>query len=284
MNLREAITRARANLAAVEALRENAARDAEMLLLDTLGLTRTELLGNPARPLTSSELAQYLEAVARRERCEPIQYITGRAEFYGMPLRVTPAVLIPRPETELLVETVLERLPPDLPATIIDVGTGSGAIAVALAAHLPLASIAAVDTSEAALEVARRNAHTHGVEARIRFVLSDLLDGLSEGGWRQHFDAVVSNPPYVPTGDAAQLHPQVRDYEPAAALYAGADGLAIYRRLIPEAHVALKPGGLLALEIGHEQRDALTALLEGWREITFLNDLQGIPRVVLARR
>src|SRR5580765_1516481 len=267
MNLREAIVHAAGNLSAVDALRVDAVRDAEMLLLDTLGVTRAELLANPARELSSSELSVYLEAVGRRSRSEPIQYIIGRSEFYGIPLRVTPAVLIPRPETELLVEAVLDHVrrefPPFHPSHILDVGTGSGAIAIALAANLPHALLTAVDVSEDALEVARENAREHGVEGRVRFLNSDLLAGLAG----ESFDIVVSNPPYVAESDRETLHPQVREYEPPAALFAGEDGLEIYRQLVPAARAALKPGGLLALELGHGQRDALGVLLEGWSEV-----------------
>ncbi len=281
MNLRQALTRATENLAAIDSLRANAARDAELLLLDTLRLTRAQFLADPNRELISAELALYLEAIARRSRNEPIQYITGHQEFYGLRLRVTPAVLIPRPETEHLVEAVLERLPPDSPATIADIGTGSGAIAIALAAHLPHAQITALDISPEALAVARSNAETHNVSDRIRFLESDLLNALQPG---ESFDAIVSNPPYVASADDATLHPEVRDHEPTSALFAGEDGLDIYRRLIPQAKAHLKPNGLLALEIGQGQRESLATLLKDWNDVTFVNDLQQIPRVALARR
>jgi len=209
-----------------------------------------------------------------------VQYITGQQEFYGLMLKVSPAVLIPRPETELLVEAVLARLPADQPVRIADVGTGSGAIAVALAHALPMAQVTAVDLSEAALKVATENAAAHGVIGRVKFLLSDLL---ARAG-AEPFDAVVSNPPYIPEGDRDSLHRQVKDHEPEMALFAGADGLEVYRRLVPQAWAALKPGGLLAMEIGYGQREAVAALVSGWNEVEFLDDLQGIPRVVLARR
>jgi release factor glutamine methyltransferase len=141
-----------------------------------------------------------------------------------------------------------------------------------------------LDLFPAALEIAKSNAAALGVESRVQFVLSDLLDALPAGQRSGFFDAVVSNPPYVPAGEAAQLHPQVSRYEPASALYAGEDGLSLYKRLVPQAHDALRPGGLLAMEIGHGQSDAIAGLLLGWREVSFVNDLQGIPRVALARR
>jgi release factor glutamine methyltransferase len=180
----------------------------------------------------------------------------------------------------------------------LDIGTGSGAIAIALAHHLPNARITAVDISPAALEVAASNAARHHLTTRIRFLESNLLEALSPRretrvphptrsvGWEsdETFDAIVSNPPYVPDSDRDTLHPQVRDHEPATALFAGNSGLDIYRRLIPQALAALKPNGLLALEIGHGQRDAIAALLADWREVRFVNDLQQIPRVALARK
>ncbi len=285
MNLRQALARATENLAAIESLRLTAPRDADLLLLDTLRLTRAQYLANPTRELTSAELSLYLEAIARRAHHEPIQYITGHQEFYGLRLSVTPAVLIPRPETEHLVEAVLARLPHGTPTAIADVGTGSGAIAIALASHLPLATITALDISPEALAIARINAETHKVTDRIRFIESDLLNALSPPDHIEpRFDAIVSNPPYVPTIDLPTLHPEVRQYEPAAALFAGPEGLDIYRRLIPQARAALKPAGLLAMEIGQGQREAIAALLAGWNEVSFVNDLQQIPRVALARR
>jgi release factor glutamine methyltransferase len=242
------------------------------------------LLSDPERLLIEGQRAAYDTCIVRRLQHEPIQYILGSQEFYGLTFRVTPAVLIPRPETEHLVEAVLERLPHDRPVAIADIGTGSGAIAIALAHHLPLATIHALDVSVTALEVAKGNAAALGVADRLHFVLSDLLDALPSRQRHGFFDAVVSNPPYIPAGEAAQLHPQVSRYEPASALYAEDEGLAIYKELIPQAYSAVKPGGLLALELGHGLRDAISELLSCWREVSFVNDLQGIPRVGLARR
>jgi release factor glutamine methyltransferase len=249
-----------------------------------LSAPRTALRSDPARTLSDEQAQAYEACIARRLQHEPVQYIVGSQEFYGLPFRVTPAVLIPRPETEHLVEAALERLPHDRPVAIADIGTGSGAIAIALAHHLPLASVYALDLSPAALEVAESNATALGVAERVQFVLSDLLDSLPSSQRNEFFDAVVSNPPYVSAGEAAQLHPQVSRYEPASALYAEDDGLAIYKRLIPQAYGALKPGGVMAMEIGYGQRDALAGLLSGWREACFINDLQGIPRVALTYR
>ena len=207
-----------------------------------------------------------------------MQYILGETEFYGLTFKVTPEVLIPRPETEHLVEAALERVSRAASVRICDVGTGSGAIAVALAQKLPRAQLTAVDLSPAVLAVAGENAERHRVEGRIRFVESNLLDGLRD----ERFDLVLSNPPYV--RDDEVLEVQVRDYEPHAALFAGPTGLEVYQRLIPQAHKALVPGGWLLMEIGHGQRSALAELLAGWENVNFKDDLQGIPRVAIAQR
>lgn len=295
MTLREAVAEAATLLSVDPHLIADARRDAETLLLHTLQITHAQLLANPVRQLTPREQALYQESISRRLRHEPIQYITGRQEFYGLALCVTPAVLIPRPETELLVEAILSHFKPraDAPLRIADVGTGSGAIAIALAVHLPHAEITAIDISPEALKIAEENAMAHNLARRIRFLQADLLalpiSRLPQSKSVQsqpfeHFDAIVSNPPYVPSTEAPELHPQVRDYEPALALFAGPAGLDIYRRLIPLARAALQPDGLLALEIGYNQRDAIAALLANWRNVTFLDDLQRIPRAVLAQR
>ena len=255
-----------------------ARRDAELLLLRVLGRDRAWLLAHPESELTPDQAQQYESWVAQRARHEPVQYIVGEQEFFGLAMRVTPAVLIPRPETEHLVEALLERVPKEAPLRICDVGTGSGAIAVALAHALPNAQVTALDISTHALEVARQNADAHGVADRVHFLASDLLSAVRG----EPFDAIVSNPPYV--AESEILEPQVRDYEPREALYAGPTGLEMYRRLIPEAHTTLLPGGWLLLEIGHGQRDALASLLLDWDGLEFVKDLAGIPRVAIARR
>ena len=277
--LRQALTLATTQLARNPDLKDHARQDAELLLLHHLNLTRAQLLSDPARELTPTQLTTYEAAITRRLTNEPIQYITGAQEFYGLPFHVTPAVLIPRPETELLVEALLKHLPANEPLRIADVGTGSGILAIALAIHLPQADITAIDISPEALAIARRNAETHDVAHRIHFQEADLLS-TAPGP----FDAIVSNPPYVPTADRQTLHPQVRDHEPPTALFAGTTGLDIYTRLIPQAFTALTPGGLLALEFGHGQSQAIQSLLNGWQEISILNDLQQIPRTALARK
>lgn len=255
-------------------------RDAELLLLRLVDRDRAFLLTHPDTPLTPEQAAQYDDWLRRRAEHEPIQYILGEQEFFGLTFTVTPDVLIPRPETEHLVEALLGRVSRYRPLRIADIGTGSGAIAVALAHALPQALVTALDISAAALAVATRNAKTHGVAGRMRFLESDLLSAVDG----EVFDAIVSNPPYVAETDRASLEPQVRDYEPAGALFAGASGLEVYERLIPQAHAALKADGWLLLEIGQGQRDALAQLLSGWNNVGFIDDLQGIPRVACAQR
>jgi release factor glutamine methyltransferase len=279
MTLRQAITAAATRLAEDEHLRATATRDAELLLLHVLQISRATLLTYPTRELPSAQQTAYQSLVVRRLQHEPIQYITGQQEFYGLNLHVSPAVLIPRPETEHLVEAVLKLLPSNQPLKLADIGTGSGAIAIALAAHLPHAEITALDISHDAIAAATANAREHNVADRIRFLQSDLLSAVRQ---KEEFDAIVSNPPYIPEIDRLSLHPQVRDHEPSTALFAGETGLDIYRRLIPQAHKALKQNGLLALEIGHGQQAALTELLSGWQSVSFIDDLQQIPRVALA--
>ena len=282
MTLREALTSATRQLDASPGLCADAARDAALLLRHMLAISHAAQLADSERALTPAQQSAYDALISRRLANEPIQYITGEQEFYGLALRVTPAVLIPRPETEQLVEAVLAELDGARPLRILDVGTGSGAIAIALAFHLPHAQITAVDLSAAALEVATANTARHALADRIRYLKSDLLDAFPPD--EAPFAAIVSNPPYVPTADRASLHPQVRDHEPSAALFAGPDGLDIYRRLIPQARAALQPNGLLALEIGHNQREAIASLLSDWNQLRFLDDLQHIPRIALARK
>lgn len=259
-------------------------RDAELLLAHTAERSRSWLLAYPEALLDPAILARFNALVRRRDAGEPLQHLTGTQEFFGLPLAVTRDVLIPRPETEHLVEAALDwaRQQPTPRLRIADVGTGSGAIALALSTHLRDAQILALDLSPAALEVARANATRLELTSRIRFLESDLLGALGPGDLP--LDAVVSNPPYVADADAPTLQLEVRDHEPALALFAGADGLAVYRRLIPQAHAALRPGGLLAMEFGFGQRDALAVLLSQWANVRFVDDYAAIPRVALAIR
>ncbi|HSY72659.1 MAG TPA: peptide chain release factor N(5)-glutamine methyltransferase [Alloacidobacterium sp.] len=269
-----------AGISTLEGITTQPRRDAELLLLRLIERDRAFLLTHPDLLLTTDQTAQYESWLRRRALHEPIQYILGEQEFFGLTFAVTPDVLIPRPETEHLVEALLACVPHDRPLRIADVGTGSGAIAVALSYALPEAQVTGLDISEAALAIAKRNAETHHVAGRMRFLTSDVLSAVAS----ERFDAIVSNPPYVAEADRASLEPQVRDYEPSGALFAGTSGLDVYERLIPEAHAALEPGGWLLMEIGQGQRDALTQLLSGWNNVGFIDDLQGIPRVACARR
>jgi release factor glutamine methyltransferase len=264
-----------------------ARRDAETLLLqamreDVPDANLAWLIAHGYETLPARATATFRAWVERRRAGEPIQYITGEAEFYGLSFRVNRAVLIPRPETEHLVEKVIEIAGGLEKQRIADVGTGSGAIAVALASKLAGARIHATDFSPAALAVARGNAERNGVADRVAFHEGDLLAPVAG----KLFDFIVSNPPYVPEKDRDSLSVEVRDYEPAQALFAGADGLAICRRLIPAAFNALFHERYLALEIGFGQETAVNALLAGtgFTQIEFTQDLQGIPRVAVARR
>jgi len=261
---------------------DKALRDAELLLMRVLGRDRAWMLAYWRDEIDTGCSIPYHSAIERRRAGEPIQYITGEAEFYGLPFHVNRQVLIPRPETEHLVEKAIELAAGFARPRIVDVGTGSGAIAVALARGLPSSIVTAIDLSPAALEVAKNNAARNDVAARIRFLEGDLLAPAAAA----QFDMVVSNPPYVPEADRAALAVEVRDYEPSQALFAGLDGLDVYRRLIPAAWSALVPGGSIVLEIGYGQRESLQALLQaaGFSRIGFTADLQGIARVVSAQR
>jgi release factor glutamine methyltransferase len=257
--------------------------DAILLLRHVLGISQAEVFASRERPLSDSQTKAFNELIQQRSRGVPIQYLTGVQEFFGLPFHVTPAVLIPRPETEHLVEAVIERLQSHPAPVIADIGTGSGIIAVALAQALPNAQIVALDISPIALEVARQNAIRNGVAERIRFIESDLF---SAGTLiTDHpFDAVVSNPPYIAERERKTLPKEVRDYEPALALFAGPTGLEFYHRLIPAAHAHLATGGWLLMEIGHGQHEAVAALLRDWDAVEFIDDLQSIPRVAIARK
>jgi release factor glutamine methyltransferase len=291
MTLREWLQKAEAHLR-VGPHPDRARRDAELLLLYVVRRERAALLARWNEKLDEQEAARYVDLIERRRAGEPIQYILGETEFYGLPFRVTRDVLIPRPETEHLVERVIALAAQFARPRIVDVGTGSGAIAIALAHTLTSAEITAIDLSAPALAIAQENAARNGVDARICFLRGNLLEPVTAAAdpvfpeIETRFDFVVSNPPYVPRTDRETLSVEVRDYEPALALFAGDDGLEVYRRLIPAAFAALNSGGHIALEIGFGQRDAVAALLEesGFRNIDFTPDLQGIPRVACAQR
>jgi release factor glutamine methyltransferase len=257
--------------------------NAELLLMFTLGCDRAYLFAHPERELTAEEESRYEAALAERSRRVPAQYITGHQEFWGMDLIVTPAVLIPRPETEHVIETVLELCAgvrgPKSNLRIADVGTGSGCIALALAKELPHAEIHATDISLDALEIARANAARHQLERRIQFHQTDLLEGL-----KADFDFVVSNPPYVGESEEDQVQSEVRKFEPRSAVFAGPTGTEVIARLIPQAYEALRPGGWLIMEISGTIADDVRRLLESWQDVQIKPDLQSIPRVAFAQK
>ena len=254
--------------------------NAEVLLMFVLGCDRAYLYAHPERELTADEQQRYQAALDERATGKPAQYITGHQEFWGMDLIVSPAVLIPRPETEHVIETMLQLAPRDTRARMLDVGTGSGCIALALAKEFLHAAITACDISEPALEVARTNAARHQLEARISFHRSDLLEAFADG----EFDFVVSNPPYVSLEERDKVQREVRKFEPEIAVFGGEHGFDIYRRLVPQAQRALRPGGWLVMEIGFTQKPEIRRILTDWAEVRVVPDLQGIPRVVAARR
>ena len=267
---------------------ESAGLDAEVLLAHSLGTDRLGLYREPDRILDSGQAAAYQDLVSRRGRGEPVAYLTGHKEFMGLDLAVGPPVLIPRPETELLVEQALELLGSAFQEEptfrlAVDVGTGSGAIAISLAVFMPEVRVLATDISGEALAMARRNAAYHGVAGRVTFYQGDLLAPLSLPELQGQVDLVTANLPYIPAGDLAGLPRDVRDHEPQLALDGGPDGLALYRRLIPDACRLLRPGGFLLLEIGPGQGGACLGLVPAptWESL-LLPDLAGRERLVVA--
>lgn len=278
MLLRDALTFAVEQLTAAHT--PSPRMNAEVLLMFALDCDRSHLYAYPERRLTSEEQRRYEHAIAERARGVPAQYITGHQEFWGLGFLVSSAVLIPRPETEHLIETVLELTAGKGNWRMVDVGTGSGAIAIALAHELPGASLDATDISPAALAVAEMNAARLEVSSRIQFHQADLLDGLPPA----HFDFVVSNPPYVGESEEDEVQLEVRKFEPRNAVFAGSVGTEIIARLIPQAHAALRPGGWLVMEISGTIAPAVRELLAEWTEVEITPDLQGIPRIVRARK
>jgi len=257
--------------------------NSETLLMFVLGVNRAFLYAHPERQLTTEEKSRYDEVISQRAAGVPSQYITGHQEFWGLDFVVSPEVLIPRPETEHLVETVLE-LAREVPRPrIVDVGTGSGCIALALANELKNAEVYGGDLSADALEIARANAARLQLDGRVRFLQSNVLEAVADGG---EFDFVVSNPPYVGLDEADKVQRSVFEFEPRMAVFAGEHGLDVIRPLIEQAHAVLKPGAWLAVEIGYSMRDAVLALFDPtmWDEPMVVPDLQGIPRVIAARK
>src|SRR6266700_4291135 len=276
---------------------------AELLLLHILGRDRTWLYAHPEEHVSSADSERYFALIARRANGEPTQHLTGKQEFWGLEFEVTPDVLIPRPETEHLIEVALDRLAVrELRAgrrqtltgeglQIADIGTGSGCIAISLAKEPPTAVIYASDISNAALAVARRNANHHAVADRIRFIECNLLDALSDSPLATRhspllFDLIASNPPYIGRRESATLMREVRDHEPEIALYGGEEGYEFYANLVSQSAKHLKPSGILVLELGHNSLPAVQPLLDAptWTNVAVTNDLGGIPRVLAAER
>jgi len=275
---------------------------AELLLLHVTAQDRTWLYSHPEEILPEPTAEAYFALISHRCSGVPTQHLTGKQEFWGLEFEVTPEVLIPRPETEHLIEVALDRLAvreiragrqPRLTGenvTLVDIGTGSGCIAVTLAKELPAATIYATDISQAALEVARRNATRHGISDRIQFLESNLLEAFTESRSTRHesylFDLIISNPPYIAQREAESLPIEVREHEPHTALFGGEEGYELYGALIPQAAQHLKPGGLLVLELGYNSLPAVEPLLDRshWLNVGVTRDLAGIPRVIAAQR
>ncbi len=282
MTIRDCLVQGTAALA--EAGSASPRLDAEVLLGHVLQWERSRLFLHPHRELTAEEAEQYRRLLARRREGEPVAYITGEKEFWSIPLQVDPRVLIPRPDTEILVEEVLTLLPSPGERTprLLEIGVGSGAVSIALAADRKDVRLIATDVSAAAVALARSNAVRAGVSGRIAFLVCSLfagLDGL--------FDGIVSNPPYIADGEFADLPPEVRCYEPPGALRGGPDGIAFHREIIGGAERLLRPGGFLALEIGSGQRCILEELLRrsaAYDSVSFRRDYAGCDRVLRARR
>ena len=263
---------------------QNARLDAELLLGEALGIDRIQLIVQAERPLTEGELGRYRALIKRRRNGEPIAYILGRREFFALPFRVDRRVLIPRPDTELLVETALNGTRGrHLYGRMLDLCTGSGCVAIAFAKDRPTWRVTAVDLSPEAAALARENARRAGVVHNLGVLNGDLFAPLPQAA---RFELITANPPYIPSGDIAGLDVDVRDFEPRLALDGGEDGLMVTRRLLGQAPRYLVPGGLLALEVGFDQAPAVASLFEaaGFAEVARAKDLAGIERVVSGRR
>lgn len=266
---------------------ESADREARWLIEHALGLTSSSQLVDRARPVNPREMARVDEYVNRRAAREPLQYILGTQEFCGLEFEVNPAVLIPRPETELLVQEVMRRLPQGVRSTVVEVGTGSGCVAVTLARAVPDARIVATDLSSQALDTARRNARRHGVETTISWLEGDLLSPLAGLNCHGIVTAIMSNPPYVREADWSGLQPEVSRFEPRMALVAGKRGTEFHERLLDEAVSYLAPGGLLAVEVGQGQSAHVCAIIEtmpAYQRAEIVPDEAGIDRIVLVER
>lgn len=262
-------------------------REAETLIAHLLNCSRLDLYRSDPLSLNPNQEEAFADLIRRRARREPLQYLLGTQEFWGKEFRVTTETLIPRPETELLIEAVLERFGrPALPITLLDLCTGTGCLAVTLATLYPTARILATDLSPAALEVARSNALRHGMAGHIEFLEGNLMEPLGDLGLQERFDVIVANPPYIPAGELDRLQPEVSLYEPRLALDGGPDGLDFYRRILADAPELLRPGGRLFLEVGIRQAIPVRAMAEqiGWRVDQIKKDLAGIDRVVVLEK
>jgi len=254
--------------------------DAEWALIHVLNCSRSYLHVNPDQILTSGQGETFRDLIHRRAKRIPLQHVLEQTEFYGLPFYTSPDALIPRPDTETLIETVVQNAPDH--SKILDIGTGSGIIAITLAHKLPNARVFATDISRKALHLARRNAHLNRVSDCLTFVQTDLVSSFNKP-----FDIIVSNPPYIPTKDIATLEPEVRIYDPIKALDGGVDGLDFYRKIIPASLTLLSQGGFLCFEIGHDQTSDVSDLLDQHAtlgNITVFNDLSRHPRVVFAQK
>jgi len=280
MNIAQALDRA-AEMLDAAAIQEPR-REALSLLELAVRRDRTFIFAHPEHQLTETEQDAFSALLNRRAKREPLQYIRGHQEFYGLDFIVTPDVLIPRPETEILVENAVKDLRSKNNATFCEVGIGSGCISVSILHELHNATAIGLDVSEKALEIANKNADKHGVTDRLTLLKSDVFDALPD----QRFDMIVSNPPYVPRSDLESLQPEVRDFEPHVALTDGADGLSIIERIVRGTPRFLHPGGSLLMEIGFAQVVSVKHLFDRqiWQHLEFIDDLQSIPRIVYARR
>lgn len=285
MTIAEAIQKAAGRLSAN--MVPNARLDAEVLLCHAVGKDRTWLLVHLLDTLDEQGQSMFEQCIDRRSAREPLQYITGIQEFWGLPFKVTPAVLIPRPETEFVIEAGLKAVNGVPAPVIIDLGTGSGCIAISLAKELPHSRIFATDRSEDALEIARQNARQNGSAERVRFLEGDLFGPLDEMDLRTSIDLIVANPPYIRSDELPMLQPEVRDFEPKIALIAGIKGTEVLEQIIHESPAYLKTGGSLIMEMGMDHADVLRQTIEGtdkFGRIQVLKDLAGIERVIVAQK
>jgi release factor glutamine methyltransferase len=256
--------------------------DAEWILVSILQCRRSELILHPVP--SPQQVETYRNLITQRSKRIPLQHLLGETEFYGLPFKTTPEALIPRPDTETLIETVVSRLKDHPAPTLLDIGTGSGIVAITLAHELPHAHVFAIDIAKPPLKLAHQNAYLNRVSQRIYFVQSNLFSALTQ---MPKFDAIVSNPPYIPTQDILSLEPEVQNHDPHLALDGGSDGLSFYRKIIPQSITRLTPGGILALEIGYNQANAVSRLIEQhpqWGPISAHKDLFGHTRVLVSQK